>query len=423
MTLGAASSRMPVTFGTRTPKPATDTEGRLRSAEATFERAKNLFGPLGITRVANITGLDCIGIPVVTVCRPNARSLALSQGKGVTLEAARASGVMEAIELYHAERITLPLKLASWNELRFSHSLADVTRLPRIGPSRFTADTPLLWIEGKDLISNEGVWLPFELVHINLTMPFPTGTGCFVLSSNGLASGNHLYEAAIHGLCEVIERDAATILLSTSPEQQQSRQLDLQTVSDPTCLRLLSLYERAGVAVAVWDMTTDVGIAAFRCVIIDREPNPFRPLAPVEGFGCHLVREAALSRALTEAAQARLTLIAGSRDDNLPHIYQAGEDAMFRESSLRGVTRRGSRSFTGSPTLINETLEEDLDSLVTALANAGFQQVIAVDLTKPGLDVPVVRVVVPGLEPYHGVSGGRPGARAQRAAEILAGAE
>src|SRR5476649_1138981 len=87
--------------GTR--KVAAGREHRIRSAEATFARVQKLFAPLGITRVANVPGLDCIGIPVVTVCRPNARSLALSQGKGVTLEAARTSGAMEAIELYHAE--------------------------------------------------------------------------------------------------------------------------------------------------------------------------------------------------------------------------------------------------------------------------------------------------------------------------------
>ena len=83
-----------------------------------------IVGPLGISRLADVTGLDRIGIPVVMACRPNARSLAVSQGKGLDRDAARASALMEAIELYHAERIASPLKLSSWNELRFSHSLA-----------------------------------------------------------------------------------------------------------------------------------------------------------------------------------------------------------------------------------------------------------------------------------------------------------
>src|SRR6476646_3432452 len=91
----------------------------------TLARASAFTAAMGITRVANITGLDCIGIPVVMVCRPNLRSLAVSQGKGLDLEAARASGVMESIEFYHAERVQLPLVLASVSEMRQQHRVVD----------------------------------------------------------------------------------------------------------------------------------------------------------------------------------------------------------------------------------------------------------------------------------------------------------
>src|SRR5687768_342387 len=86
---------------------------------------------MGIIRIANVTGLDRIGVPVVMVCRPNARSLAVSQGKGLTLDAAKASGVMEAVELYHAERIELPLKLGSARELAERHRLIELEALPQ----------------------------------------------------------------------------------------------------------------------------------------------------------------------------------------------------------------------------------------------------------------------------------------------------
>jgi len=99
---------------------------------------------MGITRIANVTGLDHIGIPVVQVVRPNSRSLAVCQGKGLTLAAAKASAVMESIEGYHAERIGLPLKLASHEEMRAGHVLADVTELNRPRPSAFHPHLPLL---------------------------------------------------------------------------------------------------------------------------------------------------------------------------------------------------------------------------------------------------------------------------------------
>src|SRR5262249_19284709 len=152
----------------------------------TLERARPWMSEMGITRVANVTGLDYIGIPVTMVCRPNSRSLAVSQGKGLTLDAAKASGLMESIELYHAERITLPLKFASYPEMLRTHNVVDVVDLPFCINSRFRPNLSLLWIEGWDLISREGVWVPFEMVNVSAVKPDLPGSGCFISSSNGL---------------------------------------------------------------------------------------------------------------------------------------------------------------------------------------------------------------------------------------------
>jgi ribosomal protein S12 methylthiotransferase accessory factor len=375
---------------------------------------------MGITRIANVTGLDCIGIPVTMVCRPNASSLAVSQGKGVDLDAARASGVMEAIELYHAENITHPLKLASWNQLRFSHKLVTVEKLPRTSISTFDANKTVLWIEGADVTNAESTWLPFEVVHTDCRLPFPTGTGSFVLSSNGLASGNHRLEAVSHALSEVIERDAMALLAHRSAEAQDALRVDIRTIADHECRRLLDLFDRAGVLVGVWDGTSDVGISAFRCLIVDREPSPLHPLGPVEGMGCHPVREVALSRALTEAAQSRLTFIAGSRDDAGRARYDARQDTAHIERIQASLLREGRRSFEASPSQVNEYVEEDIATLLDGLHRAGLEQIVVVDLTKPEFGIPVVRVVVPGLEPYHHIQGYVPGPRAHAILEAEA---
>ena len=126
---------------------------------------------MGITRIANVTGLDRIGIPVVTVVRPNARSAAVSQGKGLTLAAAKASGVMEAAELWHAEHIMKPLKLASLEEMRRVHRVAEPDQLPGVAGGDFEPNLSLLWIEGRDLVSGGSIWVTFELVSVNYTIP------------------------------------------------------------------------------------------------------------------------------------------------------------------------------------------------------------------------------------------------------------
>ena len=168
----------------------------------TLERVGRFKPVMGITRVADVTGLDDIGIPVIMVCRPNSRGLAVSQGKGLDLDAAKASGVMESIEGYHAERITLPLKLAAYEELRYTHRVVDVERLPRIAGGLYRPSRTLLWIEADDLRGGDRTWLPFEMVHTNYTLPLPSGSGCFPASSNGLASGNHPLEALSAPSCK-----------------------------------------------------------------------------------------------------------------------------------------------------------------------------------------------------------------------------
>ena len=109
---------------------------RDRSPEETIERGMRLASAFGITRIANLTGLDRIGLPVVMVCRPNARSSAVFHGKGIDLAAAKASGIMEAIETWHAEHVLLPLRFASLTDLARTMKTAQIDRLPRISGKR-----------------------------------------------------------------------------------------------------------------------------------------------------------------------------------------------------------------------------------------------------------------------------------------------
>ena len=389
---------------------------RLIPPAETVARMRRLMPVMGITRIANVTGLDFIGIPVVMVCRPNARSLSVSQGKGLDLDAARASGLMESIELYHAERVTLPLKLATLNELRFSHAMVDVNALPRISISPFHANLKLLWIEGFDLLNQQPIWLPYEMVHSNYTLPLPTGSGCFVMSSNGLASGNHPMEALIHGLCEVIERDATTLWYLQEEKMQDRVKLDLDAVDDPACRGILDRYARAGISVAAWDITSDVGIPVYFAVIIDRDggESSLRMLYPTHGAGCHPIREVALLRALTEAAQSRLTFIAGSRDDGGRGKYRQARDHEVLARTRARIAGRGARLLSAAPSYPADTFEEDVVLLLGRLRAAGITQAAVVDLTRPEFEVPVVRVVVPGLESLHEAPGYVPGPRTER---------
>ena len=395
-----------------TPKVLRQGTHRSKSLDYTLKRALRLAPVMGITRIANVTGLDTVGIPVVMVSRPNSRSVAVSQGKGIDLASARASGVMEAAELYHAETITLPLRLATYEELRYQHSMVEVDELPRRSASRFHPNLRILWCEGRELLSGGRVWVPYEMVHTNYTTPFPDGHGCFLASSNGLASGNDLIEATSHAICEVVERDATT-LWKLRKEEKQNDRLDLESVDDPICQEILRKLERAGLSVAVWDITSDIGIATFACHIVPRDDNALWHRAVASGFGCHPVREIALIRALTEAAQSRLTLISGLRDDFQRDTYEELLDPeVIGAARDRHLAARGARRFDAVPTQDGATFEDDVAWELKCIRKACVRQVVVVDLTKPEFGLPVVRVIVPGLEPIL-VSDCVPGRRAQ----------
>ncbi|HUF57307.1 MAG TPA: YcaO-like family protein, partial [Thermohalobaculum sp.] len=361
----------------------------------TLARVKPLMAAFGITRVANLTGLDRLNIPVVMVCRPNARSSAVFHGKGLDLDAARASGVMEAIETWHAEHVDLPLRLGPARDMG-RHATVDVERLPRLPESRFEPELPMLWVEGEDLMAGTPAWVPFDVVHADGTLGPVPGSGCFSASTNGLASGNRYHEAVVHALTEVIERDGTSIWHRLPPARQAAARLDLRTVDDPGCRAVLDLLEAGAMDVAVWEITTDVGVPAFQCLIADRT----RQVAHIgTGAGCHPAREVALLRALTEAAQVRMTYIVGSREDIAWADY-AGAALERRRASARALlgAGAGARAFDAAPTHASASFEDDVEWLLGRLRAAGIAQAVAVDLTRPEFGIPVVRVIVPGLE-------------------------
>ena len=364
----------------------------------TLERLLPLLGRAGITRVAVITGLDVVGIPVVMVCRPNARSLSVSQGKGLDLVSAKVSGIMESLEAWHAEHILLPLRLATYRELRRVARVVDVDLLPRPSWSRFHPDLTILWIEGADVIGGERLWVPYECVHLDFRSPGPQGSGCFLANGTGLAAGNHLLEAVSHALCEAVERDAFALWDGRPAADRAARRVDLGTVTDPSCRRLLETYERADVGVVAWDLTTDVRLPVFSATIVDRRADALRRLPAATGGGCHPDRDVALARALTEAAQSRLTLIAGSRDDCPPALYRRVKDAGAIGSHTKALDAEAPRAFDDVADVPGASIDDDVTHALDRLRAAGIEQAILVDLTRPDVGVPVVRMVVPGLE-------------------------
>ena len=251
-------------------------------------------------------------------------------------------------------------------------------------------------------------------MHTDYTLPTSHSSEHFLSGTNGLAAGNHLAEATSSAICELVERDAVALWHA---------QAIARTVALPPgcCLdrrrRLLRpsrLYERARISPRLWDVTSDIGIPAFICDIPAATDDPSGGLRRFRGAGCHPNRAIALARAMTEAAQTRLTYIAGIRDD-LPDYTESAQDKLGA-ALLDAVSQAAeARSFCDVPSLDADDVIVDLRWELERLRAIGVERMIAVDLTRPDFGIPVVRMVIPGLEwdcthPCY-----FPGSRARRA--------
>lgn len=361
-------------------------DGTLRASTlaATWRR----FGPrahlAGITRLAELTGLDTLGIPVFAAIRPMGRSLSTQQGKGLTPLAAKVSALMESLETWSAEHVALPVVRGSVREL--GDRAVDVRKLPR-PRGRLDRDARWRWVRGFALGAAREVLVPEQAVSLDTTRI--GAKPVFDMSSNGLASGNVLVEAIVHGLCEVIERDAE----ATWRRAGGDRRVVLDTLPD-SCRSLVAQITRTGARVFVWDLESDTGVCVIGAAIVEdpREPA-WRPLGFYQGFGAHCLPEIAIARALTEAAQTRLTYIAGGRDDFFPFDYERATDPEL----LAEIWERLAAP-CDDPALFDDLPRIEAPSLGVALEElvARVDDAIVVDLTHPELGVPVVKVLVPG---------------------------
>jgi YcaO-like protein with predicted kinase domain len=388
------------------------------SPAETLRRFVPLMPDLGITRLADITGLDAIGLPVYVAVRPNARTLATSQGKGFDRDAAKASALMESIEAWHAERPRAELAHDSHRALARTHAALDPIDLPVAAGNTPRRDVPYTWARGWDVMQARWTYVPFELVTCNFVFP-PGYRPTFAMTSNGLASGNHLLEATVHALCELIERDAHTTWSMRIARQADRPAVDPASVDDPCCRALLAMLDRAGVRTVMWDMTSDVGVPAYASQVFEPpEQARWRTLGAAVGYGCHLSPAVALSRALTEAVQSRLTMISGSRDDMFYRAYESFRDRDDIERAWRAFAApRTLVPFASSARLDTSSHDGDLGVLLDRLRGVGITSAVVVDLSHPDVGVPVVKVIVPTLEGHISAASFRAGERARRASE------
>lgn len=287
----------------------------------------------GITRLADLTHLDYSGIPVYTAIRPRAKSLTTSQGKGLTKEAAQCSALMESIEVYFAEEL-IP-QVTNKSEFELAQDKAIFIPLNDLSKSIYFNDSsqPMHWVQAELIFAEQSILVPFAEFSLNSYLPEVV---IYSPDTTGLSGGNNYKEALLHGILEVIERQNAlkvseTIFVNSKLAQGIAKIFDCHIYFHE------NIYE----------------IPSFEVWI--KSKNPFENQILFKGSGCHLDKQIALNRALTEAIQSRVTTIAGSRDDLIDSKYdfKTSEFPVFNEK----------RDFFKLPSHSIKTIEEALSVL------------------------------------------------------------
>ncbi|PRD51763.1 YcaO-like family protein [Phyllobacterium myrsinacearum] len=382
---------------------------RLIDADLTVQKLRPHFPHLGIVRLAEVTGLDRIGIPVWMAVRPNSKTLAVSQGKGITTAHARASAVMEAAEIAIAENIPLASVRASRQDLlQAGRTVFDGRMLVMKGADEPAPELIDEWLEGYDLLRNRTVFVPRELVSLDFTSARKARHYC--QSTDGLASGNCLLEAVIHGLCERVERDATELWRFKRDSAVHAQCVDPAVFPDAGIRWLADRISGAGFLLRLFDIRSDIGLPVFMATInpVSRK-GTYLHFDLSAGYGCHLSPRVAAMRAITEAAQTRITNISGARDDFDPSEY-AQRLAPDLGVYIRAEPRAHWHFDEPEP-----SEPARLDAYLDPLRNRGIGSAVVVPLGGEAYGMSVCRVLINELESPAGIRKHRFGGRALNA--------
>ncbi|MBU6260600.1 MAG: YcaO-like family protein [Burkholderiales bacterium] len=379
---------------------------RSRPARATVALARRLMPVLGISRVTDITRLDRLGLPVAASVRPRGLTLRVHAGKGLHLDDARAGALMEAVEYAVAERASAGgaeygATLAQW-AAQLPHGLKAEDFAPRLD-AVLAPRRRIGLVRCEELGCRRSLLVPAELA----LMPdaYAAPAALFGASTNGLASGNTLEEATLHGLLEVLERDARAL----NAARDRSARLANARLPPPFAA-WAAAWRRAGIELIVRQLPNDFELPCF-------EAHLWEPASPdvnlAAGAGLHPDRGVALARAVSEAAQSRLSLIHGGRDDITGFYakYRRADQSARHDAEQRLVAGladvAASVDFAAVPGFECRPVRATLAWLRARLAERGFPCVLRHRMRPRGIDLlgfEVVKIVVPRCESLLGAA-------------------
>jgi YcaO-like protein with predicted kinase domain len=355
---------------------------RSASPESTRDRIRPMLDRFSITRVADITDLDEIGLPTMVCYRPDSKTITVSIGTGIEPAQAFVSAVMEAIEIWHLEYAELPVaETGPANAVGIGYDVRALSLAPN---SPVTSRTPLDWVAGRGLLTGTPKLAPAAVLRLGLTSSRTWHHAYFNVSSNGTATGNTLAEATLHAMFEVIERGCVAEYIAS--DKQNCQHVNPESASNPATARVVAAVASAGCRFETLRLDNSYGLPCYAATIWSAD-------VPIQcsGFGCHIDPEIAFGRAVAEAAQSRLATISGARDDIDNYLYRPSRDFSYDSRSATIAIA------DGIPAAHFDGIEDVLAYCARGVRDVTGFEPFTIDLTQPGIDIPVSSVIAPAV--------------------------
>jgi ribosomal protein S12 methylthiotransferase accessory factor len=387
------SSRTTVARFRRHVSPLTGVVTRLERIEADLPMNTNFFAQHNFSA------------PAHTVDQLRSGLSGGSFGKGSTAEQGEASALMEAIERYSGifqgdeirvkrrftefapgdAMLANDIQLYSDAQLQAGHQHAADDSHPV--PETVDPTAKIEWSPVWSLRDKRFKYLPTSFLYF-----FYRGPAAFHADSNGCAAGNTREEAIVQGFLELVERDAYAIWWYN---RLRRAEVDLSQFSDSYVQDVKTQFAEAGRKLWVLDITSDLGVPAYVAIMHwmkDGQEN-------IEfGSGAHFDRRIALLRALTELSQfLSIGLMGGgsgekpSLDGVTPLRLQEYPFLIPADNPIVGLA---------SSLKVHDNTRDQVEACVDIAGRAGLD-FLALDQTRPDVEVPVVRVIVPGLRHFY----------------------
>ncbi|HEY7815996.1 MAG TPA: TOMM precursor leader peptide-binding protein, partial [Nakamurella sp.] len=340
---------------------------------------------------------------------------AQSCGKGVTDVQARASALAEALERYSA--------VYHGDEPRIRDSYAGLGA-DAVHPNACTLFSDRQYAGRKETNARQIAfqtvtepldeqatvdWTPMwslteqrarYVLTAQLFYTYPQSGPAYALAdSNGCAAGTSLEDATLQGFYELVERDSVAVWWYN---RLRRRAVDLDSLDEPWIATMRAEYQRLHRDLWVLDLTADFGIPAV-VALSRRIDKPAEDV--ILAFGAHHDARVAVLRSICELNQF-LPAVAFTTADGAGYRYPDPVQLDWWQHAkvadlpylLPDPTAPAVRvADLTVPT--SDDLADDLAACLELVRGKGME-FLALDMTRPDIGLPVVKVIVPGMRHF-----------------------